>query len=146
MQLFEIVGDIGPGSSPVAEREPEAGDREQDQQHDELTARREDHEERRPRAVAARLESKNSDGAGPGLSREQPRGARPPLVLARCRNAPATDQGTSAARVMVVVSLASHSDSANALLMCSSGYLCEMSRSKGNRVRLRTRKSRARGM
>src|SRR5215813_12766851 len=55
-------------------------------------------------------------------------------------------QGTSAARVMEVVSFACHSESANALLMCSSGYLCEMSRSNGKRDRLRTRKSSARGI
>src|SRR5512145_3168488 len=54
--------------------------------------------------------------------------------------------GTNAARVMVVVSRPCHSESANARLMCSRGYVCETSRSNGQRARLRTRKSSARGM
>src|SRR6266478_6643471 len=52
----------------------------------------------------------------------------------------------SAARVMLVVSLLSHSEAAKASLIFSRGYLWEMMRSQGQRAFVRTRKSRARGM
>jgi hypothetical protein len=49
VELLETVGKIGPGSSPVPDREAEAGDSEQRQEHEDLATRVEAHERTIPR-------------------------------------------------------------------------------------------------
>src|SRR5215470_1423095 len=108
--------------APVSDREAGAGSGDNDEEEDQLRPRVE-HAPTIRRPPGAPLESKLRDACG---GRQV--------------------YGASAARMMRVVSFACHSDCAKASSIFSSGYVCETKRSNGQRVRFRTRKSRARGI